>query len=46
MGEASDIISAISYEECSVTSEILDRPSESYPMHVADIIQVNSLKFL
>ncbi|XP_037923705.1 diacylglycerol kinase eta [Hermetia illucens] len=39
-GEPSDILSAISNEECSVTSEILDKPSESYPQfHVADIIQ-------
>lgn len=40
VGETSDVISAISNEECSVNSEILDqRASESYPMNVADIIQ-------
>lgn len=40
IGETSDIISAISNEECSVNSEILDqRASESYQMNVADIIQ-------
>lgn len=40
IGEASDVISAISNEEFSVNSEILDqRPSESYPMHAGEIIQ-------
>lgn len=34
----SDIVSAISNEECSVNSEILDQ-QRSYPMNVADIIQ-------
>lgn len=39
IGETSDIVSAISNEEVSVNSEILDqRASESYPMNVADII--------
>ena len=43
-GEASDILSAISNEECSVTSEILDRQSENNSqIHVADLIQVNQL---
>lgn len=36
-GEASDLLSTISNEECSVKSEILDRPSES--SQIADIIQ-------
>lgn len=40
IGEMSDIISALSNEECSVNSEILDqRVSESYPMHAGEIIQ-------
>lgn len=38
-GEASDLLSTISNEECSVKSEILDRPSESSQINVADIIQ-------
>lgn len=39
-GETSDVISAISNEECSVNSEILDlRASESYPVNVGEIIQ-------
>lgn len=38
-GEASDLLSTISNEECSVKSEILDRPSESSQLNVADIIQ-------
>lgn len=45
-GEASDILSAISNEECSVTSEILDlRPHEHFT-HAADIIQVSYKKIL
>lgn len=36
-GEASDLLSTISNEECSVKSEILDRPSES--SQIADIMQ-------
>lgn len=45
--EASDVLSAISNEECSVTSEILDKnsygnsQSQSH-IHAAEIIQVNS----
>lgn len=40
IGETSDIVSAISNEECSVTSEILDqRASESYPVNVGEMIQ-------
>jgi len=41
-GEASDVLSAISNEECSVTSEILDKAlndSLSQPINIADIIQ-------
>ncbi|XP_055606025.1 diacylglycerol kinase eta-like isoform X2 [Uranotaenia lowii] len=40
-GEASDVLSAISNEECSVTSEILDRPPEHHnsQLHIADLIQ-------
>ncbi|XP_053691122.1 diacylglycerol kinase eta [Sabethes cyaneus] len=39
-GEASDVLSAISNEECSVTSEILDRQSENNSqLHIADLIQ-------
>ncbi|XP_039441387.1 diacylglycerol kinase eta isoform X1 [Culex pipiens pallens] len=39
-GEASDVLSAISNEECSVTSEILDRQSENNSqIHIADLIQ-------
>uniref|UniRef100_A0A182K3J2 Diacylglycerol kinase n=1 Tax=Anopheles christyi TaxID=43041 RepID=A0A182K3J2_9DIPT len=39
-GDGSDILSAISNEECSVTSEILDRQSENNSqVHVGDIIQ-------
>lgn len=42
IGDASDIISAISNEEYSVNSEILDQkfsPCESYPVNVGEIIQ-------
>lgn len=39
-GEASDILSAISNEECSVTSEILDQKLEHFT-HAADVIQVS-----
>lgn len=40
-GEASDILSAISNEECSVGSEILDKPVETDPQgFVAEMIQV------
>lgn len=40
-GEASDVLSAISNEECSVNSEILDKQLDSLSqIHVADIIQV------
>uniref|UniRef100_A0A182Y4N4 Diacylglycerol kinase n=1 Tax=Anopheles stephensi TaxID=30069 RepID=A0A182Y4N4_ANOST len=39
-GDGSDILSAISNEECSVTSEILDRQSDNNSqVHVGDIIQ-------
>lgn len=38
-GEASDLLSTISNEECSVKSEILDRPSEASQINIADIIQ-------
>ncbi|KAG4078409.1 hypothetical protein HA402_013120 [Bradysia odoriphaga] len=39
-GEASDVLSAISNEECSVNSEILDKQLDSLSqIHVADIIQ-------
>lgn len=39
--EASDILSAISNEECSVTSEILDKqPDLDSHIHAAEIIQV------
>ncbi|XP_052868545.1 diacylglycerol kinase eta [Anopheles cruzii] len=39
-GDGSDILSAISNEECSVTSEILDRQSDNNSqIHVGDIIQ-------
>ncbi|XP_062699016.1 diacylglycerol kinase eta isoform X2 [Aedes albopictus] len=39
-GEASDVLSAISNEECSVTSEILDRPSEgNSQVAIGDLIQ-------
>ncbi|XP_055633713.1 diacylglycerol kinase eta isoform X2 [Toxorhynchites rutilus septentrionalis] len=39
-GEASDVLSAISNEECSVTSEILDRQSDNNSqIHTADLIQ-------
>lgn len=41
-GEASDVLSAMSNEECSIASEILDKHAESFPIHVADIIQVIS----
>ncbi len=41
-GDASDVLSAISNEECSVNSEILDKQLDSLSqIHVADIIQVN-----
>lgn len=40
IGETSDIVSAISNEECSVASEILDqRASESYSVNVGEMIQ-------
>ncbi|KAJ6629751.1 Diacylglycerol kinase eta, partial [Pseudolycoriella hygida] len=39
-GEASDVLSAISNEECSVNSEILDKQLDSLSqIHIADIIQ-------
>lgn len=44
-GEASDILSAISNEECSVTSEILDKPSD-FQSNAADILQVSFLFYL
>lgn len=37
-GEASDVLSAISNEECSLSSEILDKPLEHYTL-AADVIQ-------
>lgn len=43
MAEASDILSAISNEECSVTSEILDKNSSANSqIHAAEMIQVNA----
>lgn len=39
-GEASDILSAISNEECSVTSEILDKPAD-FQSNATDILQVS-----
>lgn len=49
-GEASDILSAISNEECSVASEILDKNSSCNShsqshIHAAEIIQVKKQKF-
>lgn len=50
--EGSDVLSAISNEECSVTSEILDKNSSGNSqsqshLHAAEIIQVKSIdKFL
>lgn len=42
--EASDVLSAISNEECSVTSEILDKNSSgNSQIHAAEIIQVIEL---
>lgn len=45
--ETSDVVSAISNEECSVTSEILDKQSEIHTIsttysqiHAAEMIQV------
>lgn len=39
-GDASDVLSALSNEECSLTSEILDKQSDMFPpIHVRDIIQ-------
>lgn len=44
--EASDVLSAISNEECSVTSEILDKNSSNSQsqshIHAAEIIQVRN----
>lgn len=41
-GEASDVLSAISNEECSVTSEILDKAPDVDPQgFVAEQIQVS-----
>lgn len=46
-GEASDVLSAISNEECSVNSEILDKQLDSLSqIHVADIIQVHSIRII
>jgi diacylglycerol kinase (ATP) len=40
VGESSDVVSAISNEECSVSSEILDQKvSETFPINAGDIIQ-------
>lgn len=39
-GEASDVLSAISNEECSVTSEILDKPTD-FQSNATDILQVS-----
>lgn len=38
-GEASDVLSAISNEECSVASEIFDKPEGG--QNLGDILQVN-----
>lgn len=38
-GEASDVLSAISNEECSVASEIFDKPEPGHSL--GDILQVN-----
>lgn len=51
-GEASDILSAISNEECSVTSEILDKNSSGNSqfsqshIHAAEIIQVMFISYI